>query len=68
MKLPSNRPEDLLPEYEAAYEALPESYRADSCLHFYLKGDNLYADYDMGGTYVFHVEGMWVATLPMKKE
>jgi len=62
MKLPSNRPEDLLPEYKEAYDALPECYRADSCLEFterysYTSEDgectNLYANHDLGGTYIW---------------
>ena len=67
--LPSNRPEDLLPEYVGAYKALPECYRADSCLKFYQKVEvvvggfsgemkcTLYADYDLGETYIW--TGRW---------
>jgi hypothetical protein len=56
MKLPSNRPEDLLPEYKEAYDAMPECYRADSCLTFYVDKGMLFADYDLGGLFGWHAE------------
>lgn len=73
MTLPSNCPEDLLPKYKYAYNALPACYRADSCLRFYeALGHNgidivLKCDYDLGGTYLWNGE-YWVAVLPNERK
>ena len=56
MKLPSSRPEDLLPEYEFAYDELPEPYKCDSALMFYVFDGRLYAKHDLHGTYVWSAE------------
>ncbi len=40
-------------DYPEAWAALPETYKADSCLSFYTECGVLFAEYDLGGTYAF---------------
>jgi hypothetical protein len=48
---------DLFPE---AYEALPEPYKNDSCLTFFLDvNGNLCAEFDLGGEFLFVGNGEW---------
>jgi len=47
--------EQMQERFSAAYEALPETYKADSCLEFFLDvNDNLCAEYDLGGEYLWN--------------
>jgi hypothetical protein len=48
--------------HKDAWEALPESYQADSCLTFFLDvNDGLCAEHDMGGEYCFcPIQKKWV--------
>lgn len=53
-----NRPENLLLSEinkKEAYDALPEPYKNDSCLLFYMNedGSELFAENDLGETYTY---------------
>ncbi len=49
--------QDLFPE---AYEALPEPYKNDSCLTFFIDvNGHLCAELDIGGEFMFTDSGEW---------
>jgi hypothetical protein len=45
---------DVETRYPAAWEALPDGYKSDSCLEFFIDlNRNLCAEYDLGGLYIW---------------
>lgn len=58
MNFDINKLEELFPQ---AYKALPECYKEDSCLVFFIdNNDNLCAEFDLGGEFLSTEDSKWI--------